>query len=208
MDESELIFPISLGARDEYTSGGPGQRRETDSDSDDQSSVSLEEKKEKGSNAYYSEVLLSLMADLSMGYDPSNLPQYAMSVFPSFWEDMFPGSLNHLMVILFGSNSELDSCQISMHKWLDEHFDCQPTRPHIRTTMNMIDESIFGSELEMIRALVAPLRGDMTHRVFWLHSRPYYAKDLCDEVEASMRLIEKFQEDLVAGQVVPDQHRK
>lgn len=205
MSDNDLIFPVSsrpLGTHSDEDAGEGSGQRQGDGDSDSESLLSLEDKKEGSRPKFYKETLLSLMADLSMGYDPSTLPQYATSSFPLLWDNMFPGSFNHLLVILFGSNPDMTRCQSSMQSWLDGYLECQ------HTSTDTLDDALFGSEVEMVRRLVAPLRGVEMDRVFWLNSRTFYARELCEQVECSAKVIEQFQHDLIASLVVPDDHGK
>lgn len=173
---------------------------------DSESSISFDEKKEQADLEFHQENLLGLMRDICMGYNPSNLPQHVRSMLHLLAEDVFPGSYKHLLIILFGSKRDMQLCQEYMKVCLDEDTEAQPPRP--RSGMRAIDETLFASEVEMLRKLVAPLRGDERNPVFWLNSRTAHAEELCVQAEYTVEILEYFHHDLLADMVVRDEHGK
>ena len=169
--------------------------------------IATTDRKDKESQVYYKETILALMTDFSMGYNPSGLPDYARDMYPKLWTGMFPGSFQHLLVLLFGSHEDFNRCQVEMQKWLAECGMTGATKE--RDPLNMIDESFFGSEIEMLRNLLAPMRGDFSsYAVYWIHLRTDQAENICKLLDSSVRVLGRFQDDLLASLVVPSEHGK
>ena len=210
MSARDMIFRMSpeptMGPEEPFTRDRSMKDQDLDIDYFDAGTATTERKKE-GASEYYKDIILVLMADFSMGYNPSGLPTYVQDVYPELWDNMFPGSFQHLLVLLFGSLEDFSRCQVEMHKWLDE---CGMTgATEGRNHLNMIDESFFGSEIEMLRNLLAPMRGDFTsYAVYWIHVRTSRAEKVCKHLDSSMRVLERFHEDLLASLVVPREHGK
>ncbi|RJE23690.1 hypothetical protein PHISCL_03985 [Aspergillus sclerotialis] len=208
MSGKYLIFRMSpdptMGPEDPLIRDRVMKDQDVDFDDFDAGTATTERKK-KGADKYYKDIILVLMADFSMGYNPSGLPDYVKGVYPELWDNMFPGSFQHLLVLLFGSLEDFSRCQVKMHRWLDKYGMTGVTKE--RNHLNMIDESLFGSEIEMLRNLLAPLRGDFTsYAVYWIHVRTSQAEKTCKFLDSSMRVLERFHEDLLASLVVPSEH--
>lgn len=151
---------------------------------------------------HFEKIALSLMADISMGFDPTVLPALIQSVYPRLFEGMFPGSFQHFLAIIIGSDNEVRKYQVTMQSWLRDHSLDQVH--HNRTGLNMMDDSLFGSDVEILRKLVAPLRGDNSEPVFWVNTRIAQAPKTCLELQYAKGLLEEFHGYLVKSPIAID----
>ncbi|KAJ6101939.1 hypothetical protein N7486_004366 [Penicillium sp. IBT 16267x] len=136
-----------------------------------------------------------------------------------------PGSYGQLLVLMFGAETDYIKLQTLMANRCEEWDYVQTHREEIirvdktrnfklpwnmlpresatlradlRTTptSRRMDEMFFEFELRVLRDLVAPLRGD-SHNIFWVSSRQENSKEMLDEWEWSMELIEEFRNRIV-----------
>lgn len=166
------------------------------------SAASSDEQKILSGQEYLEKTALNMMADISMGFDPSGLPAFIQSVYPKLLEDMFPGSFNHFLAILIGPDAEVEGHQVKMQVWLRDH--CLDHVRHNRTIINVMDDSLFASDMEVLRKLVAPLRGDDSEPVFWVNTRKSQASKICEELHYSKNLLEEFNQYLAKTIVAMD----
>ena len=90
----------------------------------------------------------------------------------------------------------MEHSQFQLFQWLCERYklpsDFQPGES------SESDKKLFTLELETLRQLLAPLRGDDLRPVHWIGSRIANPGDSCAQVEAMMKIIRNFKEELVA----------
>lgn len=141
--------------------------------------------------------LEELMDNFTRGFDPGNFSREVMSLLPMLAERATPGSFKHLLVLLLENWPKMQSIQASLEDWLRGHYQRWAiTHP---SDTSITDEMYFGSEIEMLRKLLAPLRGDDMGKVFWMNTRLPDCAKVCKQLEASAKVIEEFKRDILAS---------
>ncbi|EAU37543.1 predicted protein [Aspergillus terreus NIH2624] len=141
--------------------------------------------------------LEELMDNFTRGFDPGNFSREVMSLIPMLAERATPGSFKHLLVLLLENWPKMQSIQASLEDWLRGHYQRWAiTHP---SDTSITDEMYFGSEIEMLRKLLAPLRGEDTGKVFWMNTRLPDCAKVCKQLEASAKVIEEFKRDILAS---------
>ena len=193
MSDTEMMFPMSPWCDQSPREQSP--KRDTEAEAVDEDAIMFQENKEKDTIEFDHRKLLRLMTQFTMGYDPNVLPGLVDALYPTVWEGMFPGSYNHLLVILFSSMADMEICQINMHNWMRNNFPFKH-----RTTLSkyeVLDETIFGSELEMLKRLLVPVRLNTVEEVFWLNTRRLNSAELAAQTCHAMDVLEQLRRDIL-----------
>ncbi|KAE8147630.1 hypothetical protein BDV25DRAFT_131925 [Aspergillus avenaceus] len=140
------------------------------------------------------EIIDALMEDFTKGFNPSTFHQEVMAILPILSKDVLPGSYEHLLVILLESNDRMQEIQYQLQIWLRDRYQCWAfTHPDL---VSIADETYFVSELEILRKLLAPFRGEGESHIYWINNRRKVYKKVREELEAAVRVIELFKKDL------------
>ncbi|KAE8396694.1 hypothetical protein BDV23DRAFT_177688 [Aspergillus alliaceus] len=131
-----------------------------------------------------------LMNQFTKGFDPGSFPREVMAGLPLLSESLFPGSYAHFLIILLENCGRMHGVQENLEKWLHERYR-RWTITHPDHT-SITDETFFGAELEMLRKLLAPLSAENTTPVYWMNSRHIQSVKVCQQLEASVKVIEEF----------------
>ncbi|OJJ39708.1 hypothetical protein ASPWEDRAFT_181081 [Aspergillus wentii DTO 134E9] len=158
-------------------------------------SPAFETRKAKGVANAEKEKLAAAVTRFSRGFDVAAFQQEAASWFPKLKGDLFPGSYSHLLIILFGTLDEVQDTQASLARWLHDHYPCFSL---VAGEPNILDESMFGSEIEMMRKLLAPLRGEDS-KIYWINTRLQDTTASRHQLEAAVSVIEGFKHDLLSA---------
>ncbi|KAL3458058.1 hypothetical protein BJX64DRAFT_292513 [Aspergillus heterothallicus] len=138
-----------------------------------------------------------LMGKFTKGFDPGSFGNVIVASLPKLASNPFPGTYAHLLLLLLESFEFLQTLQLGMEKWL---LGCYKGNPfNSPTETNLVDENFFGTELEMLRMLLEPIREGTKKTIFWMNSRRAYASWTCEQLEASIRVIESFKNDICAA---------
>ncbi|KAE8376712.1 hypothetical protein BDV26DRAFT_282421 [Aspergillus bertholletiae] len=136
-----------------------------------------------------------LMQHFTKGFDPGSFPREVMDGLPLLPDNLFPGSYAHLLIVLLESYDKMQGIQANLESWLRERYKRWAITHPDNTSIT--DETFFGAEFEMLRKLFAPLRGEDSTRVYWMNSRyPHHVK-VCQQLEASVKVIEEFKQDIL-----------
>ncbi|THC93918.1 hypothetical protein EYZ11_006600 [Aspergillus tanneri] len=136
-----------------------------------------------------------LMNRFTRGFDPGAFIAEVMAWIPELSKNLFPSSYSHLFVLLLETHGNMEAVQINLEKWLQKRY--QSMLVSLPANSNMTDQWFFLSELEMLRKLLAPLRGEDAKPIIWMNSRRVYGAKVCQQLEASARVIEEFKRDVV-----------
>ncbi|KAB8074653.1 hypothetical protein BDV29DRAFT_201225 [Aspergillus leporis] len=137
----------------------------------------------------------ALMYKFTKGFDPGSFPREVMAGLPLLSDNLFPGSYGHLLVILLETCGRMQGTQSNLEKWLRERYQCWAITHPDNTSIT--DETFFGGEIEMLRKLLAPLRGEDATPVYWVNSRRLHCVKVCQQLEASVKVIEEFKRDVL-----------
>lgn len=192
-----------MGPLDEDFGRGPVQTRAGigSGSVSDSSNVSIDESWDRPRQSYLESKVLSLMGDITRGFDPTTLPDLFQSLSPNLLDGMFPGSFKHLLILLLGDPQAMTTSQLKMDLWLQEHFMGDPLGHN--AAVSMIERSYLDAEVETLRKLLEPLRGDNTGPVFWVNHRTSQAASFCKELKRSKDVLERFESDLVKVPTFP-----
>ncbi|KAF9886834.1 hypothetical protein FE257_011081 [Aspergillus nanangensis] len=140
----------------------------------------------------------NLMENFTRGFDPGKFDDVVKTSLPILHTDLFPGSYNHLLVILLEDLNKMETTQIALEDGLRERYKCW-TLTHPSDT-SITDETFFGAEIEILRKLLAPLRDDGdTTKVYWMNTRRPDRAKVCWQLETSVRVIREFKRDVLAA---------
>ena len=106
------------------------------------------------------EKLDQLVAQFTRGFDPSTLRNEVIPALPILAQSAFPGTYEHLLMLCFTTDDELQDMQEELERYLLLRYGQVFDELVPRTTTNITDESYFASEIETLRRLLEPLRGD------------------------------------------------
>ncbi|KAL2834065.1 hypothetical protein BJY01DRAFT_259677 [Aspergillus pseudoustus] len=138
-----------------------------------------------------------LMGKFTKGFDPGAFGNIIVASLPKLAIHPFPGTYTHLLLLLLESFEILQTLQLGMEQWLLSCYNGnQFSSP---TETNLVDENFFGTELEMLRRLLEPIREGTKKSIFWMNTRRADASWACEQLEASIRVIESFKKDICAA---------
>ncbi|KAL4898245.1 hypothetical protein BDV59DRAFT_190115 [Aspergillus ambiguus] len=151
--------------------------------------------KAKEISAIQGRKLDQLMDSFTRGFDPGNFFGEVMVSLPILAQNPTPGSFNHLLVLLLENWPKMQNIQANLEDWLRDRYQRWAiTHP---SDTSIADETYFGAEIEMLRKLLAPLRGDDTGTVYWMNTRLPDCAEACKQLEASAKVIEEFKRDVL-----------
>ncbi|XRM39892.1 hypothetical protein ABZX51_003223 [Aspergillus tubingensis] len=155
------------------------------------------------------ESLDQLMIEFTRGFDPGSFVDEVSNSLPRILKDIFPGSYEHLLSMLFESDDKMHATQMKLEEWLLKRY------PQIlnkidteRQETNITDETYFGAEIEVLRKMVAFLRKESDKPVFWLNARRASPIKAREQLEASIRVIELFKSDVMIAMKMDTEDRK
>ncbi|KAE8357882.1 hypothetical protein BDV27DRAFT_169924 [Aspergillus caelatus] len=146
-----------------------------------------------------------LMQQFTKGFDPGLFPREVVTSLSLLSDKLFPGSYAHLSIILLENCGKMQGIQATLEKWLRERYKRWAITHPDNTSIT--DETFFGAELEMLRKLLAPLRGEDATRVYWMNSRYPHIVKVCQQLEASVKVIEEFKQDILRAIKSKDEHK-
>ncbi|KAE8352072.1 hypothetical protein BDV28DRAFT_161987 [Aspergillus coremiiformis] len=146
-----------------------------------------------------------LMLKFTKGFDPGSFPREVTDGLPSLSDNLFPGSYAHLLTILLESCGRMQNVQANLETWLRDRYK-RWTITHPDDT-SITDETFFGAEFEMLRKLLAPLRGEDSTAVYWVNSRHIQSVKVCQQLEASAKVIEEFKRDVLLAVKLDDENK-
>ncbi|KAL4881339.1 hypothetical protein BJY04DRAFT_218506 [Aspergillus karnatakaensis] len=138
-----------------------------------------------------------LMGQFTKGFDPGAFGGVILASLPNLAENLFPGSYAHLLLLLFSSFEMLQNVQLSLEYWMGHQYHGTPNIAPNATSG--IDENYFGAEMEMLRKLLEPIREGTKKSIFWLNTRRADPVRACEQLEAAVRVIESFKDDVFAA---------
>lgn len=138
-----------------------------------------------------------LMENFTRGFDPSAFGAEIRTELPKLARTVLPGSYEHFLVIVLDDFDNMDRVQCELQRWLDARYPQAKAAPYV--VPDKLDEGYFLAELEMLRRLLEPLRGQQKKPVFWINTRRVYSAKVCEQLEASARVIEEFKRDVLAA---------
>lgn len=143
------------------------------------------------------ERLDELMGQFTKGFDPGAFGGNVLASIPMLGKNLFPGSYAHLLLLLLESFEMLQTTQLSLEDWLKDRFNKnQIIHP---TEISITDETYFGAEIEMLRKLLEPIREGNKNSIFWINTRRTHPTRTCEQLEAAIRVIESFKNDVCAA---------
>ncbi|OJJ75031.1 hypothetical protein ASPBRDRAFT_119820 [Aspergillus brasiliensis CBS 101740] len=155
------------------------------------------------------ERLDQLMEEFTRGFDPGIFIDEVANSLPGVLKDIFPGSYEHLLSMLFESDDSMHATQMKLEKWLLDRYPQVLNKIDTeRQETNITDETYFGAELEVLRKMLAFLRKESDKPVFWLNSRRANPTKAREQLEASIRVIELFKSDFMAAMRMDTEDRK
>ncbi|KAL2863873.1 uncharacterized protein BJX67DRAFT_362391 [Aspergillus lucknowensis] len=131
-----------------------------------------------------------LMSKFTRGFDPGSFRDVIQAALPKLARNPFPGTYDHLLLLMFMAFEELQPVQSDMEIWLRAFYN--RTGFKTPTETNLTDETFFAAELEMLRKLVEPIRDGCKKSVFWMNTRRVDPSHTCGQLEASIAVIEGF----------------
>ncbi|BAE57944.1 hypothetical protein F9C07_2384 [Aspergillus flavus] len=146
-----------------------------------------------------------LMQQFTKGFDPGSFPREVMDSLPLLSDNLFPGSYAHLSIILLENCGKMQGIQANLENWIRERYKRWAITFPDDTSIT--DETFFGAEFEMLRKLLAPLRGEDAARVYWMNSRYPHIVKVCQQLEASVKVIEEFKQDILGAIKSKDEHK-
>ncbi|KAL5338996.1 hypothetical protein BJX70DRAFT_388243 [Aspergillus crustosus] len=146
-----------------------------------------------------------LMAKFTKGFDPGAFGSIIMASLPKLAIGLFPGSYAHLLLILFSSFDMVQTIQYGLEHWLGHHHHGTPIINPSETSG--LDENFFAAEIETLRQLLEPIRERTRKSVFWLNTRRADPIRTCEQLEASIRVIESFKDDVCAAMTSNQENR-
>ena len=166
----------------------------------------FEEAKVRAMAEVASEQIEELMGLFTKGFDPGLFDQEVLACLPGLSANAFPGSYEHLLVILLLDCGEIEKIQIALETWLNARYRTQKI-PTLSET-SMVDVTYFVSEIEMLRKLVAPLRGDSSVPIYWVNTRRKDSGIVYKQLAASVEVIEQFKKDIMTALESDDEDSK
>ncbi|KAH2224633.1 hypothetical protein KXW71_001165 [Aspergillus fumigatus] len=145
-----------------------------------------------------------LMDEFAKGFDPDSLAREIMATLPLLEEDLFPSSFAHLLILLLQTDGKIEIAQVKLVRWLRARYPialCEPSETQL------VDETFFMSEIEMLRRLLSTLRGDDDKPIYWINCRPFEIGKSCEQLEASIKVIRAFECDMRSATEEIDEER-
>ncbi|GIC94009.1 uncharacterized protein Aud_010500 [Aspergillus udagawae] len=145
-----------------------------------------------------------LMDEFAKGFDPDSLTREIMATLPLLEEDLFPSSFAHLLILLLQTDGKIETAQVKLVRWLRARYPialCEPSETQL------VDETFFMSEIEMLRRLLSTLRGDDDKTIYWINCRPFEIGKSCETLEASIKVIRAFERDMRSATEDIDEER-
>ncbi|RHZ47313.1 uncharacterized protein CDV56_104685 [Aspergillus thermomutatus] len=196
------VFPLSpeFECDDPFeTTVGP-----VDIEASDDECLTLADRKVKEITAAERQTFAQLMDEFAKGFDPDSLTREIMATLPLLGDDLFPGSFAHLLILLLQTDGKIETVQVNLVRWLRARYPimfCEPTETQL------VDETFFMSEIEMLRRLLSTLRGDDDKAIYWISCRPFEIGKSCNSLEASIRVIRAFERDMKSAIEEVDEER-
>ncbi|KAK1145911.1 hypothetical protein N8T08_003857 [Aspergillus melleus] len=157
----------------------------------------IPEKAANGISKHQSRKVDLLMAEFTRGFDPSTFRAELMAELPGLVKNVLPGSYEQLLVILLGKSDSVDKIQCKLREWLRERYPQLTGASPIGT--GTADESYFLTELQILRKLLEPMRGEPKTPIYWMNTRSVYSASVCKQLEAAMKVIEEFKLDALGA---------
>lgn len=159
------------------------------------------------------EKLVDMVTKATEGFSLKSFIDLRISSMAKIRAGLFPGSYQHLLLLLFESPEDLHSTQTRATDWIIEYY------PHRKGAGSisgadfdrhiLLDQSIFRDEVRMLRKLVAPLREELTTKpVYWITSRRLDAGETAVQFEKSLKVIDEFKTALSLGSAAETAHSK
>ncbi|RAL08195.1 uncharacterized protein BO97DRAFT_461863 [Aspergillus homomorphus CBS 101889] len=193
-----------------YVPGGPNwtSTQPMDIIVDEPYHCAMTEEKEQEIVEAENEKLDQLQAKFTRGFDPSTFGNEVISALPSLARSTFPGTYEHFLMLLFTTDDEMHDMQVQLEQWLLQRYGqvFDDGIPRIET--NIADETYFAVEIETLRRLLEPLRGDCASPVYWHNARRASPTKARKQLEASIKVVNVFKKDLIAAIQFDPQERK
>ncbi|KAL4987056.1 hypothetical protein BDW68DRAFT_197652 [Aspergillus falconensis] len=146
-----------------------------------------------------------LIGKFTKGFDPGTFGSIVTSSIPMLIEDLFPGSYAHLLLILFETFEAVQTIQLGLEGWFKRRYNGNPIIFPSETSIT--DETFFAAEIETLRKLLEPIREGTKSSIFWVNTRRSDPARTCEQLEASVRVIESFKEDVCAALNLENENR-
>lgn len=146
-----------------------------------------------------------LMDEFAKGFNPDALIREIMATLPLLEDDLFPSSFAHLLILLLQTDGKVETAQVKLVRWLRARYPialCEPSETQL------VDETFFMSEIEMLRRLLSTLRGDDDKTIYWINCRPFEIGKSCEKLEASIKVIRAFERDMRSATEEIDEESK
>lgn len=186
--------PSSSG--DEFSDDGVPGAIDIPSDYED-GSYALADKKALQIMEVENQKIDELMAKFTKGFDPGAFGGVIMAYIPKLTEGLFPGSYAHLLILLFETFDVIQHIQLGLEASMGNHHQVSPT--HQPSDTNITDEKFFAAEITMLRKLLDPIREGTRNSIFWVGTRRANTSKISEQLEAAIRVIETFKDDLCAA---------
>ncbi|KAL4762894.1 uncharacterized protein BDW70DRAFT_166680 [Aspergillus foveolatus] len=138
-----------------------------------------------------------LIGRFTKGFDPAAFSAVITASIPKLIKDLFPGSYAHLLLILFETFEAVQTIQLGLETWFKRRYSGNPI--FFPSETNITDETFFAAEIETLRKLLEPIREGKKSSIFWVNTRRSDPSRTCEQLEASVRVIESFKEDICAA---------
>lgn len=153
------------------------------------------------------ETIDELWDQFTKGFDASSFPEEARPWVYRVRPELFPGSYAHFLVMLLAECGTLDGFQGDMDEWLQARFITGSISS--LNNVSALDMEYFIEELEVLRQLVAPLRGYSDNPIFWVKNRrALESTKVTRHLVSSMHIIEAWKEDVISALDVEDEDSK
>lgn len=176
-----------------------------DIEASDDEDLTWADQKAKEITAAERQTFDQLMDEFAKGFDPDSLTREMMATLPLLEDDLFPSSFAHLLILLLQTDAKIETAQVKLVRWLRARYPialCEPSETQL------VDETFFMSEIEMLRRLLSTLRGDDDKNIYWITSRPFEIGKSCQALEASIRVIRAFERDMRSATKEVDEESK
>ncbi|KAL3434001.1 hypothetical protein BDV09DRAFT_204988 [Aspergillus tetrazonus] len=146
-----------------------------------------------------------LIGRFTKGFDPAAFSTVITASIPKLIKDLFPGSYAHLLLILFETFEAVQTIQLGLETWFKRRYSGNPI--FFPSETNITDETFFAAEIETLRKLLEPIREGKKSSIFWVNTRRSNPSRTCEQLEASVRVIESFKEDVCAALISGNENR-
>ncbi|KAL4739250.1 hypothetical protein BDV11DRAFT_205308 [Aspergillus similis] len=138
-----------------------------------------------------------LIGRFTKGFDAGAFDTVITASIPKLIKDLFPGSYAHLLLILFETFEAVQTIQLGLESWFKGRYNGNPI--FFPSETSITDETFFAAEIETLRKLLEPIREGKKSSIFWVNTRRSDPARICEQLEASVRVIESFKEDVCAA---------